>query len=180
MLLYKYGGIYLDADTIVLRDPIEIADKLKKYDFVGFGCTPEKCTYGYGKPSNWILAARPNSILMAKVLKNQLDQIDNKKSFDYHDLGKLVIWEELEDLIKNHKYEYYHYPNKIDGSRDRDGNWITTELAFSNKKINYEDENNMIFFVYYNSHLDEQTKKISESELLSKDWNITKFIKRGL
>ena len=29
MLLFKYGGIYLDADTICLRDPIEIIDKTK-------------------------------------------------------------------------------------------------------------------------------------------------------
>lgn len=180
MLLYKYGGIYLDADTIVLRDPIEIINKLKKYDFVGFGCTPEKCIYGYGKPSNWILASRPTSILMAKILRNQLEQLDNKNSFDYHDLGKLVIWKELDNLINNHKYEYFHYPNKVDGSRDRNGNWITTEMAFSNKKLDYEDESNMMFFVYYNSHLDEETKKISEDDLMSKNWNITKFLKRGL
>lgn len=180
MLLYKYGGIYLDADTIVLRDPIEIMDKLKKHDFIGFGCSNLKCTYGYGKPSNWILVARPHSILIANVLKNQLDQIDNKTKFDYHDLGKLVIWKELENLIKNQDYEYYQYPNKIDGSRDKHGNWITSEIAFSNKPIEYEDENNMIFFVYYNSNLSDDIKKISEKDLLQKDWNITKFIKKGL
>ena len=46
MLLYKYGGIYMDADVIVLRNPIEIINKLKEFDFVGFGCTGEICTYG--------------------------------------------------------------------------------------------------------------------------------------
>ena len=50
LLLYKYGGLYVDADTIVLRDPIEIIHKLQKYDFVGFGCTGNRCNYGYGKP----------------------------------------------------------------------------------------------------------------------------------
>jgi hypothetical protein len=34
MLLHKYGGLYLDADTICLRDPIEIIHKLFEYDFV--------------------------------------------------------------------------------------------------------------------------------------------------
>jgi len=180
MLLYKYGGLYLDADTIVLRNPIEIIDKLKKYDFVGFGCTGIKCKYGYGKPSNWVLAARPHSILMANILKNQLETVNSKKTYDYHDLGKLVIWKELESLINNHKYEYYHYPNKIDGSRDKNGNWITSDLSFSNNKIDYDDEDNMMFFIYYNSDLSENIKKISKSDLLSKDWNITKFIKKGL
>jgi hypothetical protein len=180
MLLYKYGGIYLDTDTIVLRDPIEIMDKLKKYDFVGFGCTGVKCTYGYGEPSNWILAAKPHSILMAKVLENQLNQINNKNKFDYHDLGKLVIWKELKDLINNQNYEYYHYENKIDGSRDKYGDWINSNIVFSNKPIEYDEEDNMIFFVYYNSNISNYIKQISENDLMKKDWNITKFLNKCL
>ena len=180
MLLYKYGGIYLDADTVVLRDPIEIIKKLKKYDFVGFGCTSMPCKNGYGQPSNWILAARPHSILMAHILKNQLEQIHNKTKFDYHDLGKLVIWKELNNLINNQNYEYYHYDSKIDGSRDKYGNWINSDIVFSNEPIEYDDEDNMIFFVYYNSNIDKNIKTISEKDLMNKNWNITKFLKKGL
>ena len=180
MLLYKYGGIYLDADTVVLRDPIEIIHKLQKYDFVGFGCTGIICKNGYGKPSNWILAAKPHSTLIARVLQNQLSQITTKVKFDYHDLGKLVIWHELKYLIKNQDYEYFHYDNKIHGSRDKNGKWINSDIAFSNVPIEYEDEQNMLFFVFYNSDLSDNIKQISEKDLLEKDWNITKFIKRGL
>ena len=180
MLLYKYGGIYLDADTVVLRDPIEIIHKLQKYDFVGFGCTGIICKNGYGKPSNWILAAKPHSTLIAQVLKNQLSQITTKVKFDYHDLGKLVIWHELHNLIKNQDYEYFHYDNKIHGSRDKNGKWINSDIAFSNVPIDYEDEQNMLFFVFYNSDLSDDIKQISEKDLLKKDWNITKFIKKGL
>ena len=180
MLLYKYGGIYLDADTVVLRDPIEIIHKLQKYDFVGFGCTGNICKNGYGEPSNWILAAKPHSTLIARVLNNQLSQITTKVKFDYHDLGKLVIWSELKYLIKNQDYEYFHYDNKIHGSRDKNGKWINSDIAFSNVPIDYEDEQNMLFFVFYNSDLSDNIKQISEKDLLEKDWNITKFIKRGL
>ena len=180
MLLYKYGGIYLDADTVVLRDPIEIIHKLQKYDFVGFGCTGEICTNGYGKPSNWILAARPHSALIARILQNQLSQITTKVKFDYHDLGKLVIWHELKYLIKNQDYEYFHYDNKIHGSRDKNGQWINSDIAFSDIPIEYEDEQNMLFFVFYNSDISDDIKQISEKDLLVKNWNITKFIKRGL
>lgn len=180
MLLYKYGGIYLDADIVVLRDPIEIIHKLQKYDFVGFGCTGKICTNGYGEPSNWILAARPHSALIARVLQNQLSQITTKVKFDYHDLGKLVIWHELKYLIKNQNYEYFHYDNKLDGSRDKDGQWINSDIAFSNTPIEYDDEKNMLFFVFYNSDISDDIKQISEKDLLEKNWNITKFIKRGL
>jgi len=180
MLLFKYGGMYLDADIICLRDPIEIIHKLDEYDFVGFGCTGINCQFGYGEPSNWLLASQKNSILMAYVLKHLLNKIKNQKSFEYHDLGKIVIWEELSYLINNKNYKYYHYPNKIDGSRDKYGNWVDSIIIFSNQHIQYEDEKNMMFFVFYSSGMEANVKKMSEKELLSKDWVYTKFLKRAL
>lgn len=176
MLLYKYGGLYIDADTIVLKDPIEIINKLDKYEYIGFGCTGSSCTYGYGKPSNGIMASRPHSILMGKVLKKLLRKIGDNR-FDYFDLGKYVIWKEMKNVDE---YEYYHYPNKYDGTRDKYGNWITTSIIFSNKPIEYEDEKNMIFFTLYNSEINENIHKMTQEELLEKNWNCTKFFKKGL
>lgn len=178
MLLYKYGGIYLDSDIIVLRDPVEIMDKLKKYDFVGFGCTGYECKNGYGNPSNWLLASRPNTNLMGNILNKQLKIIKKNKKLDYHDIGKMLIWEELDNLFKQ-EYEYYHYPNTIDGTRDKNGKWVTTQRLFSNEKIEYDNEKDMLFCVYYNSS-DMNINKLTKNEILSKDWNITKFIKKSL
>jgi hypothetical protein len=175
MLLYNYGGIYIDADTIVLRNPIEIIDKLDKYDYVGFGCSGNNCTYGYGAPSNGIMAARSHSILMANVLKHIIKKI-KKDKFEYFDLGKYIIWEEIKNV---NEYEYYHYPNKFDGTRDKYGNWITTNIIFSDIPIEYEDESNMIFFTLYNSEISNKISNMSEDELLAKDWNFTKFLKKG-
>ena len=180
LLLHKYGGLYIDADTICLRNPIEIIDKLDNNDFVGFGCTGNVCKLGYGNPSNWILASRPNSILIGKVLKNILNKLENKKNFNYHDLGKLVIWNELNNLIKNDSYTYYHYPNKIDGSRDANGYWIDSNIVFSNTKINYEEEDNMMFYVFYNHEMPNEVKKMKEQELIHQDWNYSKFLRRSL
>jgi hypothetical protein len=180
LLLFKYGGLYMDADIICLRDPVEIIDKLETNDFVGFGCTGGICKYGYGEPSNWILASRPNSILMNNVLQHLLNKLNNKTTFNYHDLGKLVIWEEIAKLIKNNNYKYFHYPNKIDGTRDKNGYWIHSDIIFSDKPIEYEDEPNLMFFVFYGSGITPEVKKLSEDELLSKDWNYTKFLKKAL
>jgi len=179
MLLKKYGGLYMDADIVVLRDPIEIIDKLQTYDYVGFGCTGNICKYGYGEPSNWLMASRQNGILISNVLLSLFNKIEKQDRFEYHDLGKLVIWKELE-LLLNNNYKYYHYHNKIDGSRDKNGYWINSEVAFSNTIINYEDENNMMFFVVYNSGIPKNIKELSEDEILKKDSNFTKFIKKAL
>ena len=180
LLLFKYGGLYMDADIICLKDPIEIIDKLYANDFVGFGCTGDICQIGYGEPSNWILASRPNGILMSKVLQHLLYKLKNQSSFQYHDLGKLVIWEELQKLIQYNNYKYFHYPNKVDGSRDKHGRWIHSDIIFSNMPIEYEDEANLMFFVFYNSDMTPEIKRMSQHDFLEKDWNYTKFLKRGL
>ena len=199
LLLYKYGGIYIDADIVVLRDPIEIIDRLykfdplpnnlyvsnNKYELIGFGCTGNKCKDGYGKPSNWIIASKPTSYIISRVLKNLLEKLSNPNmdsiSSDngYHDLGKLVIWDELNKLKKDN-YTYYHYPNSIDGSRDANGEWVDSNRAFSDIPIKYDDEKNMLFFVTYNSDISDDVKQMTRDELLSKDYNFTKFIKKAL
>lgn len=177
MLLYKYGGLYIDADTIVLKDPIEIMHKLDRYDYVGFGCSGDKCSNGYMKPSNGILASRPNTYLFGHILTNMLNKIKTVDKFNYFDLGKYLIWEELK---KVEDYEYYHYDNKFDGTRDRLGKWVTTKRIFSDLQIDYDNEDDLIFFTLYNSELSDDIKKLSVNDLLSTNWNVSKFLKRGL
>ena len=36
-LLHKYGGIWVDSDTIVIRDLKPLWDKTKKHEYIGFG-----------------------------------------------------------------------------------------------------------------------------------------------
>ena len=180
MLLYKFGGLYLDADIIVLKDLTDIIDKLKKYDFVGFGCNGFPCSQMYGAPSNWMLASRPRTQLMGNILKRQLDKISDKKQIKYHDIGKILIWEELHKLINEQNYKYYHYNPKYDGSRDINGNWVDSSVVFSNKKINYENEDDMLVFVFYNSEVSKDLKQMTREQLLNKDWNYSYFIKKAL
>lgn len=179
MLLYKYGGLYLDADIICLKSLTPIIDKLKEYDFIGFGCSEviankDSC---YGKPSNWCLASRKGTKLLKTIINKQLDIIKNNKSllkYDYHAIGKKVIWDSIKD------YKYFHFMD-VDGSRDKNGVWITTTDLFSNKKIEYKNQNDMLFCVYYNSHKEViDTNKLTREEIMNSDWMITKFIKQGL
>lgn len=190
LLLYKYGGLYMDADIIAMRDPIEIMDKLNSYDFVGFGCTGNVCKYGYKYPSNWLLASRSNTKLMKNILisyEEKLNEINNNKKenkdINYFDFGKHLIWKELHKLIDEENYTYYHYENKFDGTRDNMGHWVTMRRLFSNEKIVYEDESNLMLVVLYNSDLDDFDKSFrtkSKEELLNYNINFTKFYKKSL
>jgi hypothetical protein len=181
MLLYKYGGIYIDSDVIVLKDLKQIHDKLNDFDFVGFGCTGIKCTNRYGFPSNWVLVSKKKSILMKECLDILFKKFlrRREKSFGYHEIGKLVIWEALHKLIPK-GYSYYHYDSSVDGSRDSFGNWVTSKMMFSTTPIKYDEENKLLFIVFYNSQMSENEKKIPIKELLHSKMNISKFFRIAL
>lgn len=180
LLLHKYGGLYIDADTLVLKNPSVIIEKLDKYDFVGFGCTGINCNYGYGKPSNGIMASRPNGKLISRIKFNLESKLrNNNKKWDYFELGKFIIWEELNYLINNNGYEYYHFSNDFDGTRDINGNWIETSYLFSDKVINYKDPDNMLFIILYNSQMDD-LRELNEETLLNSNLNISNFFRKSL
>lgn len=185
LLLNKYGGLYLDADIIVLNDLRDIINKLEENDYIGFGCTGYKCTNGYGKPSNWAMASKPNGIMISRLkvyLENMLDNIKDD-NIDYHTFGKLAIWEILEKLIKNENYKYYHYDSEKIGTRDIDGRWITNDILVSNNKIKFKNENNLYFLVFYNSDeqkiLENYFKNKTKEDLYDDNSNISYFIRKG-
>ena len=182
LLLYKYGGVYMDSDILVLRDPVEITYHLNEYDFVGFGCTGKTCKNGYGRPSNWILCSRANTMLMRNILTNYENKLNNlKNNDDYHAFGKALIWSELDKLLQS-GYSYYHYPNLYDGTRDKDGQWVTMKRLFSNEKIEYDHPDDLMFIVMYNTgnDLDDKLRYMSENELLTTNLNIGEYIRHSL
>jgi len=183
MLLYKYGGFYLDTDTILLKSPIDLYNQLDNYDFVGFGCTGDVCfpENAYGYPSNSLLISRKKSLLMRNIFNNILNRlisnIDFKNPKNYHELGKHPIWEELNKLIQN-DYVYYHIKSDV-GIRDTDGNWVTADRLFSNEKFNFKDEDKLIMIMLYNNMMTD-LKKIKKEDILTSDWKINYYIKKAL
>lgn len=158
-LLKKYGGLWIDADIIVMRDFDEIFDKIDEgNDYVGFGCTGRQCSDGYFRPSNWVLASKPNGLLVSKVLEKLDAKLDyrNKKEIQnddtYHDYGKMVIWDSLDELKKD-DYTYYHFSSEHDGARDNNKYWIHTPNFFSLEQTQFLNESKLFFVVLYNSEI---------------------------
>lgn len=163
-LLHKYGGIWIDADIIVMRDFDPIFQKLDEgYDYVGFGCTGYECDYGYFRPSNWVMGAKKNSILMAKCLEKLNKKLDsrNKNQLQndstYHDYGKIIIWDSLDEL-KSTDYNYYHFTSEHDGARDKNKNWIHVDNFFSTNNTQFLNESKLLFVVLYNSEMSSDPK----------------------
>jgi hypothetical protein len=189
-LLYKYGGLWLDADTIVMSNLQPIIDLLNmNTDFIGFGCTGMICknNQGYSKPSNGAMAAIKNS----KLMKLSLDKLDKKldesrdfKDFKYFDLGKLILWDSIKELEQNN-YKYYHFDTNADGSRDKYGHWVAPDLIF-NKNIEYDNPDKLLFIFLANSYYCGDDKKynwfckLTEKEIISGDYYISKLFRKAL
>lgn len=192
-LLFYYGGLWLDADTLVLNNLQEIVDKLNQgVDFLGFGCSYDGCkTNGYPKPSNGVMASQQYGILIKQCLNkldrkitNYFDDSNPKKELGYFDFGKIVIWEELDILMKN-GYSYHHFPAHVDGTRDINGNWIPKELIIE-KQIQLLDEDKLFFVMLVNStYCGSDPKynwfcKKTEQEILEGDYHLARLFKRAL
>lgn len=153
-ILQKYGGLYLDSDIFVIKNLKWILDKLYNHDYVGFGATGPDNTNGYGFPSNWAMASRPNGILVTSVKNTMKKWIKNKShnKNDYHAFGKHLLWEHIWNLSKK-GYTYFHVSSHFDGTRDYKGRWINSDIMMSNKKIYYACPSDISFVVLYNSEL---------------------------
>jgi hypothetical protein len=197
-LLYKYGGIWLDADTIMMEPLTKVVDLINNgEDFIGFGCTGETCiTDGYGFPSNGAMASKKHSVLMERCLNSlnkkldeyfNYDKIENKekKELDYFELGKLIIWDNIEKLENEQNYTYYHFPSSVDGTRDKDGKWIAKELIF-NKHIDLLDEDKLMLVFLVNSSICGDDKdynwfcKLSKEQVLNGDYFVSHLFRRAL
>ena len=183
-LLEKYGGVWVDADTIMLSDLRDLADKLQRHDFIGYGCTGDKCYYGKPRPSNWVLASKAKGQLITRVLASLDQHLDSGQSnFSYHDLGKKVIWQELARL-QSTGYDYYHYPADYDGSRDAGGKWIHSPQHLSTTPIVFLNSEKLQFSFLSNAELMGNEKyqwvlQKSRDELLRGPWNMSRLFRRA-
>lgn len=163
-LLYMYGGLWVDADTILMSNLQDISEKLNSgtVDFVGFGCTGAICKdqEGYGRPSNGVMGSVKGGRLIKRcldALNKKLDvyysvEKDKRKDFDYFDLGKKIIWTEYDKLVKEdptYKVKMYHVPSYLDGTRDKDGHWVAKILIFK-KDINYSHRDELLVVMLSN------------------------------
>jgi hypothetical protein len=161
-LLSLYGGLWVDADTILMNNLKTISEKLNNnIDYIGFGCTGSVCKdqEGYGRPSNGVIGSQKNGKLISRCLKaldhklNEYYSIpkNKRKEFNYFDLGKMIIWSEYDKLIREDPdYKMYHVPSYSDGTRDANGKWIAKILIFKND-LKYSHRDKLMVVMLANS-----------------------------
>ena len=151
-LLYKYGGIWLDADTILFSSLKKLLKHLNKYDYIGSGCHDKKCkNTGYPKPSNGVMISRKNTKFMRMCISycdRLLDNVLDKK-INYFDLGRNNMWENIE-LLRSEGWDYYHC-SSICLERDSNDKKFVNKRFISNEDIDEKCKGNLIYIPIYNT-----------------------------
>jgi hypothetical protein len=157
-LLEKYGGVWLDADILVIKCICPFFTKLQKHDYVGFGCgfktsVCEKMKNpAYSRPLNWFMICKKNTSFI-KCVKNKahtkiMEYKKQNKKLPYHSIGKQILAECYEDLnVDGEKWDYHHVPSKCQ-EYDSQGNKLNNILI----DFEWKDcEKERIFFPLYNT-----------------------------
>lgn len=186
-LLYKYGGIWIDSDTIVIKDMKPLWNKTKKYEFIGFGCTGYHCNSvesGYPRPSNWVLISRKGGLLMKECLKEADLLIKDKPyifKYKYHIMGRMLLWTKIKELLKTKKWDYLHMPSKCI-ERDSIGNKYVNNRLISDQEYDKKCKGKIYFLPIYNTApgFPEWFLNLSKDELLKSNMLISEMFKYAL
>jgi hypothetical protein len=185
-LLEKYGGVWIDADILVIKCICPFFNKLKNNDYVGFGCGHslnmcKKTLNGYSKPLNWFMISKKNSDFIKCVKKKAENKINYysslKKNLPYHDIGKVILSECYDELNKTKNWEYSHIPSKCQ-EYDTSGNKLNNIMI----DFNWKDcEKERIFFPLYNTApgYPDWFKELSEEELKNKNTYLKPLINKA-
>ena len=171
-LLEKYGGVWLDADILVLKCICPFYNKLNSSDYVGFGCghdlnTCRKTLNGYSRPLNWFMISKKNTPFI-KCVKHKAEQKINalnmyNKKISYHGIGKDILQECYINRNKESEWNYEHISSKCQ-EFDTKGNKLNNIM----NKFNWEDcQEERIFFPLYNTApgYPDWFKELTEEEL---------------
>ncbi|MBC8225792.1 MAG: hypothetical protein H8E74_01455 [Gammaproteobacteria bacterium] len=190
-LLLHYGGIWLDADTVVMRNLTPLLQLLRYNEFVGFGChySAEKCKTsfnGYPLPANWVMVARANSELFNRY-KQVLDQMINthdKEYFknNYHAIGREMLRESVVYMQKKQPFWDYKHVTSRCYERDSSGVKWENKRFISNENIDANCLPDFMFVPVYNTSpgFPEWFRNMSAEEILKTNYLFAKMLRFAL
>jgi mannosyltransferase OCH1-like enzyme len=173
-LLYKYGGVWLDSDIILLRNIEEaIEPYIENYDYIGYGET-------YGKPLVGFMACQKGCKLLEKQIKS-VDTVLHKKQKQQPLPGRIELrWTEIgAEILWNiaDNYEYYHHENCMLAPT----HWQDWEI-FNREDIDIDKylSHNPFAVMLYNQMMFESFENVSIEEIIDGNTLLSNLFKKAL
>lgn len=170
-LLHEYGGIWLDADVVLLQDLSKPWQTMINSN-QSFAATSH---FGPGKPSIWLLMSERNSKITKDYLKAADVLLDNfdKSKIAWSQLGAHLLWNftndknychfAVEDFCPVPYTKYLHYFENIDVDK------FISDDSYT--------------FVFFNEMLNRHQRDFlakDRNEILSQDYLISKIIRKAI
>ena len=167
-LLHKYGGIWLDADTIVLKSLTKYTKFLNKYKFIGFGKRRS--------PQTGIIAGRHDSLILS-LWSEYINAKIRTGGISWGDLGPVALKKILIGLQPMGKHEYYNISSKYCTPVSCD-DW---KQFLSIRRTERETISENTFAVMlYNKFLKYELIKYNRDQLMRSNLFISKLFRRAL
>ncbi len=189
-LLYKYGGIWLDADTIVFKDLLPLLYKLRWYDYVGFGfhsyANPLIHT-GYPFPTTWVMIARKHSPLMHKLMLVTNEEINkhDAKYFqlkqNYLALANAVLMPAVNELLEKTSWRYYHM-SSICVEMNSEGKRLNNRIMIMDKPMDLSCVYTRFLMPFYQTAtgFPEWFKQLNQQQILTGNMLISRLFRFSL
>jgi hypothetical protein len=179
-MLFYYGGIWIDIASIVTGSLYPIMNKLESFDFVGFGCSKQKCFDGYPYPLMKIMGANKGSILMKEALKSFDVQLNSHK----YEIDASDLWVVIDVLLKK-GYSYHHFNAIYDGSRDSHGNVVDAEDFLRKKETMLFNPRKVFIFTLDNDAFMKDPRynwftKLTKDQIMNDRYWVTKLFRKSL
>ncbi len=167
-LLHKYGGIWIDIDTILMKSLVPIWELAKQHGFVGIDHKrPEKHWV-----LNTVLAAKRGSSIIEKYIVRLEDRLSKRQSLRWGEIGARM----LTPLVRQSKDKYLLPEHSF-----LPISWEEWRLFFlEDAKISDHMKSDTYGFVLFNKFFTAEFKNKSEEEVLQSNNLIAKLFRRAL
>ena len=157
--IFRCGGFWIDADTIVMQNLTPLVRLLKEYSFIGI-----PGFFGAPRYSRTLKDWRRG---MKKLIKTEY----RRRTLEFSDL--------IQPLLKNRRFKEFDPLTKemicpIYHTGDEFYNF------FENRNLDDFVKPNTFVVTLYNSAFSEQFKNMTRQEILSQNWLISKMFKKAL
>ena len=184
MIMYRYGGLWIPPNIIVLKSLLPISDKLIDKEIVLFGCPDKYLKCSDKSPPNFeVVASRPY-IKLWDTLSDQLINYNKQflnSSFEYSNFGRKLLWNNCKK-----KYDIiYLFDSRYDGTRDYNKKLITNDELFSTNNILLQDEAKCLFLLYNYNNIYRSIKynwfiNLGAAEIMTGDLWISNMYRKSL
>jgi len=169
-LLQRYGGIYIDADAIILRDLDKYFEYLKSFNFFGM----KRSSHGKNHVSVNFYGANANTTIINEYSSKQKSIIVNNSEVHYNQLGGSLLTE----VFDNHEKETFC----LDEKETQPVTFEDARSVFIDTNIDIEDviSPEQKIFMLYNGPFNNELKDIDIKDLYNSDMLISKVFRKSL